>query len=45
MLAALGFSVTRLLRTRVAHLKLGDLKPGDYRQLSAADLKPLDYTD
>ena len=45
MLLALGFDVTRLLRTRVAHLKLGDLKPGDYRQLSEADLKPLDYTD
>jgi len=41
MLAALGFGVTRLLRTRVAHLTLDDLKPGDYRQLTEADLKPL----
>ncbi len=41
MLGGLGFEVTRLLRTRVAHLTLGDLKPGDYRQLTEADLKPL----
>ena len=41
MLAALGFTVTRLLRTRVAHLTLGDLQPGEYRQLTAAELKPL----
>ena len=41
MLAALGFTVTRLMRTRVAHLTLGDLQPGEYRQLTEADLKPL----
>lgn len=41
MLTALGFGVTRLLRTRVAHLTLGDLEPGEYRQLTEADLKPL----
>ncbi len=44
MLGALGFSVTRLLRTRVAHLGLGELKPGEYRQLPEAELGPLDYT-
>ena len=44
MLGALNFSVTRLLRTRVAHLGLGALKPGEYRQLPEAELKPLDYT-
>ena len=41
MLGALGFTVTRLLRTRVAHLTLGDLGPGEYRELTEADLKPL----
>ena len=41
MLGGLGFGVTRLLRTRVAHLTLGDLKPGEYRQLTETDLKPL----
>ncbi len=44
MLGALDFSVTRLLRTRVAHLGLGELKPGEYRQLPEAELGPLDYT-
>ena len=44
MLGALGFTVTRLLRTRVAYLSLGDLEPGDFRRLSEAELKPLDYT-
>ncbi len=41
MLAALGRSVTRLLRTRVAHLTLAGLEPGAYRQLTEAELGPL----
>jgi len=45
MLAALGFTVTRLLRTRVAHLTLGDLKPGEFREVSEAELGPLNYTE
>ena len=44
MLGALGVGVTRLLRTRVAHLTLGDLKPGGFRQLPEAELAPLNYT-
>lgn len=45
MLGALGIGVTRLLRTRVAHLTLGDLKPGEFRGLPETELKPLNYTD
>lgn len=41
MLGALGRSVTRLLRTRVAHLSLAGLEPGAYRQLTEAELEPL----
>ncbi len=41
MLAALGYRVTRLQRTRVAHLTLGNLRPGEWRELSADDLEPL----
>lgn len=41
MLAALGYRVTRLKRTRVAHLTLGGLEPGAWRELTDADLAPL----
>lgn len=41
MMAALGRSVTRLLRTRVAHLTLAGLEPGAYRQLTGEELGPL----
>lgn len=41
MLAALGLRVTRLKRTRVAHLDLGNLQPGQWRELSEAELRPL----
>lgn len=41
MLSALGFSVTQLRRTRVAHLTLGELKPGEWRELTQRDLEPL----
>jgi len=44
MLAALGFGVTRLLRTRVGGLTLGGLKPGEVRRLSEGDLAKLGYT-
>lgn len=41
MMAALGKRVTRLLRTRVAHLSLERLAPGAYRRLTDAELEPL----
>lgn len=41
MLAALGYSVTRLKRTRVAHLTLGELAAGEWRELTETDLGPL----
>lgn len=41
MLAALGHPVGRLLRYRVGGLWLGDLRPGEFRQLSAGDLDQL----
>lgn len=44
MVAAVGCSVTRLVRTRIERLELGDLGVGSYRKLSAADLKRLGYT-
>lgn len=44
MLAALGFEVTRLLRTRIGGLELGDLAAGAWRELDAADLRALGYT-
>ena len=44
MLAALGFTVKRLRRTRVAHLTLQNLKPGEFREVSEAELGPLNYT-
>lgn len=43
MLAAVGYDVTRLLRTRLAGLELGDLPPGGYRRLTAGDLRALGY--
>lgn len=41
MLNAIGHPVTRLLRYRVGGLWLGDLEPGEYRQLSPRDLQGL----
>ncbi|GAA5514663.1 ribosomal large subunit pseudouridine synthase B [Deinococcus carri] len=41
MLEAVGYPVTRLLRYRVGGLWLGDLAPGEYRQLSPRDLHDL----
>ncbi|WP_034383269.1 pseudouridine synthase [Deinococcus sp. YIM 77859] len=41
MLAAIGHPVTRLLRYRIGGLWLGDLSPGEYRELSSSDLRAL----
>ncbi|GBF03911.1 pseudouridine synthase [Deinococcus aerius] len=41
MLDALGYPVTRLLRYRVGGLWLGDLDPGEYRELTGRDLHDL----
>jgi 23S rRNA pseudouridine2604 synthase len=37
----LGFSVHKLVRTRIMHLHLDGLKPGEWRELSIAELQPL----
>ena len=39
MLAAEGFDVTRLLRTHVGRLELGDLVPGSFRLLSDEEIE------
>ncbi|MCA9837296.1 MAG: rRNA pseudouridine synthase [Trueperaceae bacterium] len=44
MLAAVGYLVTRLVRTRIGKLELGDLPTGEYRELSAHEFKLLGYT-
>ncbi len=44
MLAAVGYLVTRLVRTRIAKLELADLPLGKYRELSSHDFKLLGYT-
>ncbi len=41
MLAAVGHRVLRLIRVRVGLLRLGDLPPGQWRALSAAEVKKL----
>ncbi len=41
MLAAVGFKVTRLRRTRFGSLKLDGLEPGEYRSLSHAEVEQL----
>ncbi len=44
MMAAVGHSVTRLMRTKIAKLELNDLAVGEYRELSSHDFKLLGYT-
>lgn len=44
MIDAVGYSVERLLRTRIAGLRLGDLAPGAYRELGQVDLELLELT-
>lgn len=41
MLAAVGHPVLRLIRVRVGALRLGDLPPGQWRLLSAAEVEKL----
>ena len=36
-----GYRVTRLVRTRVMNILLGDLAPGTYRELTAAEMQQL----
>jgi 16S rRNA U516 pseudouridylate synthase RsuA-like enzyme len=38
---ALGFSVERLVRTRIGNVRLGELKPGRWRVLGPAELRAL----
>jgi 16S rRNA U516 pseudouridylate synthase RsuA-like enzyme len=42
MLAKVGYSVTRLVRTRIARLELAELASGQYRILNDDDLKLLE---
>jgi 23S rRNA pseudouridine2605 synthase len=44
MLGALGYTVERLLRTRIGKLGLEDLQSGQYRELTPADYAKLGYT-
>lgn len=41
MLAAVGHRVERLKRERIGKLELGELKPGEYRELSADEIEAL----
>ena len=41
MCSALGWRVKRLVRTRIMHIRLGDLPAGRWRELTEAELKPL----
>lgn len=43
MLQAAGFTVSRLVRTRLAGVDLGELEPGSYRQATARELARLGY--
>jgi 23S rRNA pseudouridine2605 synthase len=43
MMAALGFDVTELLRTHIDKLALGNLRPGECRELNRADFIKLGY--
>jgi 23S rRNA pseudouridine2605 synthase len=41
MVATVGLSVTWLMRTRIGELKIGDLRPGEWRELEPEDLRLL----
>jgi 23S rRNA pseudouridine2457 synthase len=41
MTAAVGFPTLRLVRVAIAHLQLEGLEPGQWRDLTPAELKPL----
>ena len=42
MCEALGYRVVRLRRVRILHIRLGDLKPGQWRELTQAELDGLE---
>lgn len=44
MTAAVGFPTLRLVRVGIGPLSLGGLKPGQYRELTPAELKQLEET-
>ena len=41
MTAAIGFPTLRLVRVAISHLRLEGLQPGEWRDLSSAELAPL----
>ena len=41
MCSALGWRVKRLVRTRIMHIRLGDLPSGRWRELTQSELQPL----
>ncbi len=41
MTAAVGFPTLRLVRVGIAHLRLDSLEPGQWRDLTAAELEPM----
>ncbi|MDX1977427.1 MAG: pseudouridine synthase [Pseudanabaenaceae cyanobacterium bins.68] len=41
MTAAVGYPTLRLVRVKIAHLELGSLQPGEWRELDYAAVKPL----
>jgi 23S rRNA pseudouridine2604 synthase len=41
MCSALGWRVKRLVRVRIMHIRLGDLPPGRWRELTDAEVAPL----
>jgi 23S rRNA pseudouridine2457 synthase len=41
MTAAIGFPTLRLVRVAIAHLRLEGLQPGEWRELTAEEVKPL----
>ena len=42
MCEALGYRVTRLRRVRIMHIRLGDLRPGQWRELTKAEMDGLE---
>lgn len=45
MASALGFPVRHLVRTHIGRLSLGDLKPGEWRELNEVDVRALRTPD
>lgn len=41
MTAAIGFPTLRLVRVAIAHLRLDGLEPGQWREITAEEIKPL----